>query len=74
MHNGVFGMLEDVVSFSRQISGGGGRGQAAEAAVEHATIQVGRAQIDPLVRQLHLRRGGQQDTSSSERIGPGRRI
>lgn len=74
MHNGVFGTLQGVVSFYRQISGGGGRGEAAEAAAEHATNQVGRDQIDPLARQLHLRRGGQQDTSSSERIGPARRI
>ena len=59
MHNGVFTTLDAVIDFYQRISRGrggrgGGRGQGLNP-------QVGRHQIDPLVRQLNMGGRGQRD-------------
>jgi cytochrome c peroxidase len=55
MHNGLFPRLDDVLGFYRRISAGGGpRGGGAPRGFNPA---VSREQIDPLARQLNMRRG-----------------
>lgn len=55
MHNGVFARLDDVVGFYRRIATGGGRrGGGGPRGFNPA---VSRDQIDPLARQLNMRRG-----------------
>jgi len=53
MHNGVFRSLPDVVDFYRRIGGGRGRRGGPNP-------NVRPEQIDPLVRQLNMRGGGQR--------------
>jgi cytochrome c peroxidase len=59
MHNGVFASLSQVIDFYERVSRGGGRrgGRGARG----LNLQVPRAQIDPLARQLNLRGRGQRD-------------
>ena len=59
MHNGAFGTLPQVIDFYRRISRGGGRRGGGPAGGINA--QVGRDRIDPLIRRLNMRGGGQRD-------------
>lgn len=58
MHNGAFASLEEVVGFYRRISRGGGRRGGGGGT---PNLQVARDQLDPLLRQLNMRGGGQRD-------------
>lgn len=68
MHNGVFSSLGDVVNFYNRVSrggrgggrGGGGRGGGGGRAGTQ-NPNVTRDQLDPLVRQLNMRGGRQND-------------
>jgi len=58
MHNGVFATLGDVVNFYDRVRrGGGGRGRRGGGGQPARNANVSRDQLDPLVRQLTLRRG-----------------
>ena len=60
MHSGVFRTLPEVINFYQRINRGGGRGGGRGG--RNVNAQVGRNQIDPLVRQLNMRGGrGQRD-------------
>ena len=55
MHNGVFARLEEVLNFYRRIATGGG--PIGGGGPRGFNPQVSRDQIDPLARQLNMRRG-----------------
>lgn len=65
MHNGVFSTLGEVVNFYNRVGGGrGGRGGGRGGGGFRGGTQnpnVSRDQLDPLVRQLNLRGGRQND-------------
>jgi len=67
MHNGVFRSLPDVIDFYRRISGGRGRRGGPDGRggfggpARGANPNVAREQLDPLLRQLNLRGGGQRE-------------
>lgn len=57
MHSGVLRTLGDVVQFYDDVRGGGGRGGRGRNGTRNPN--VGRDQLDPLLRQLNLGRGRQ---------------
>jgi cytochrome c peroxidase len=66
MHNGVFSTLGEVVNFYNRVGGGrggrgGGRGGGGGVRGGTQNPNVSRDQLDPLVRQLNLRGGRQND-------------
>lgn len=60
MHNGVFATLPEVINFYRRVSrggGGGGGGQRGGRRFGTLNLHVSRDEIDPLARDLNMRRG-----------------
>ena len=60
MHNGVFTSLNEVLDFYRRVSRGRGRGRGGFPQ-RGLNANVTRDDLDPLLRQLNMRGGGQRE-------------